>query len=213
MKSKLVAYVSSLIGFLPLATCSANDSLFEEPGWTRGQRVPSLGRGAGFRRGNSKGSLFDNKNFMSNDTGLSKKGRSNLDFSDVDREAALKSQGKQSPSARANVMRMGGNSTIKMRNGGSMQIGQDGTRTFMNKNGMQSMLNPDGTGALPNGGSISKDAVAGSTTMKTKQGYGFTSKSDGSKTFTRTNGIETVFKPGKAPVMQTQDGHVVQEIK
>lgn len=216
-----LSITSTLILLLQAAPCFAGDSLFNDPSWDNSKRSPMGGRASVFRRGaNRNSSLFDNKNFITNtSSGLSSKGRSGLDFSDVQKSNAAKmptSLGPGSSKAFSNPRASsstGGNRTMKIRNGSTMEIGQDGTRSFMDKNGMQTMLNPDGTGSLPNGSTISKDAVSGSTTMKTKQGYGFTNKSDGSKVFTRTNGIQTVFTPGKAPVMQTQDGHVVQEIK
>lgn len=87
--------------------------------------------------------------------------------------------------------------------GSSFNITPDRSTTFTTKDGMHGMINPDGTGLYPNGSTVTRD-TQGAPTLTTPQGYKFQQKSDGSMSFTRTNGLETEFKDGR--VRMKQDG-------
>lgn len=87
------------------------------------------------------------------------------------------------------------------RNGTNFSRLPDGTRQFTTRDGKFGQISPDGTGARPDGSVVSKDAATGATSLS-KSGYKLQHKQDGSTVFTRSNGIETEFKDGKARMKQ-----------
>lgn len=114
-----------------------------------------------------------------------------------------------------NVMNTDGSRRFTHPDGSVFEQSADGTKRFQHANGKESLINPDGSGQLSNGNKITTNNVDKSTTMMRPDGLGFQTKSDGTKIFKRSNGLETVKTPeGRVYMRDSQTGQATgRELK